>query len=213
MKLTKHGHACVRLEGDSGVLIIDPGALSGEVSLDSAGAVLITHEHFDHFAPDRLRAAAEANPALEIWACEAVVRQLGDITAQVRTVRHGDTFETAGFGVKVIGEWHAPNHPDLPIVQNIGYLIDEEVFYPGDALTRPGVEVPTLLLPTNAPWLKLSEMVEYARDVHPARAYSTHDALVNEIGQSLIDNALAMESDKQHAEFRRLKPGESVTLP
>ncbi len=213
MKLTKHGHACVRLEGDGGTLVIDPGTFSGDGLLDGADAVLITHEHFDHFDRERLRAAAQANPGLTIWTCQSVADRLGDVSAQVRTVRHGDDFQAAGFGVKVIGEWHAPNHPDTPIVQNVGYFVGDELFYPGDALTRPGVEVPTLLVPTNAPWLKLSEMVEYLRDVRPARAYSTHDGLVNEVGGRLIDTWLGQEADKQQADMRRLKPGESITLP
>lgn len=213
MKLTKFGHACVRLEKGGSILVVDPGSFSEESALDGAQAVLITHEHFDHVETDRLRRAAEANPALEIWTNEAVAATLADIPAKIQVVRHGDAFDTAGFGVKAVGEWHAPNHPDLPVVRNVGFLVDEEVFYPGDALTPPGVEVPTLLVPTNAPWLKVYEMVEYLRLVRPARAFSTHDGLLNDIGLGMIDSLLGMEADKQKAEMRRLKPGESVTLP
>lgn len=213
MKLTKFGHACVRLEREGSVLVIDPGALSEEAALDGAATVLITHEHFDHVEADRLRGAAEANPSLEIWTNEAVAAVLAGVPANIQVVRHGDTFDTAGFGVRVVGEWHAPVHPDLPIVRNVGFLVDEEVFYPGDALTPPGVEVPTLLVPTNAPWMKALEMVEYLRLIRPARAFSTHDGLLKDVGLGLIDRWLAMESDLQGAEMRRLKPGESVTLP
>ncbi|MFF5212389.1 MBL fold metallo-hydrolase [Streptosporangium sp. NPDC000396] len=213
MKLTKFGHACVRLEKGDSVLVIDPGTFSEESALDGAQTVLITHEHFDHVDVDRLRTAAETNPSLEIWTNEGVAATLTDVPAKIQIVRHGDTFDTAGFGVKVVGEWHAPNHPDMPIVRNVGFLVDEEVFYPGDAFTPPGVEVPTLLVPTNAPWMKASEMVEYLRQVRPARAFSTHDGLLNDVGLGLIDMWLNLESDKQKAEMRRLKPGESVTLP
>jgi L-ascorbate metabolism protein UlaG (beta-lactamase superfamily) len=213
MRLTKFGHACVRLEKDDSVLVIDPGSFSEESALDGAQAVLITHEHFDHVDADRLRRAAEANPSLRIWTNEGVAATLTDVPAKIQVVRHGDAFDTAGFGVRVVGEWHAPNHPDLPIVRNVGFLVDEEVFYPGDAFTPPGVEVPTLLVPTNAPWMKASEMVGYLREVRPARAFSTHDGLLNDIGLRLVDMWLEMESDRQKADMRRLKPGESVTLP
>ncbi|MER5645646.1 MBL fold metallo-hydrolase [Streptosporangium sp. NPDC002524] len=213
MRLTKFGHACVRLEKDDSALVIDPGSFSEESALDGARAVLITHEHFDHVDADRLRRAAGANPSLEIWTNEGVAAALADVPAKIQVVWHGDTFDTAGFGVRVVGEWHAPNHPDMPIVRNVGFLVDEEVFYPGDAFTPPGVEVPTLLVPTNAPWMKASEMVEYLRQVRPARAFSTHDGLLNDIGLRLIDMWLETESDKQKADMRRLKPGESVTLP
>ncbi|MCF6469173.1 MBL fold metallo-hydrolase [Nonomuraea sp. MG754425] len=209
MKLTKYGHACVRVEKNGKVLVIDPGAFTADPVLDDADAVLITHEHFDHVDVAKLKAAA---PGLEIWTCEAVAAGLTEVPGRVQVVGHGDDFETAGFRVKAFGEWHAANHPDAPIVQNVGFLVDDELFYPGDALTVPGAEVGTLLVPTGAPWLKLSETVEYLRTVRPARAYSTHDGLYSEAGLGLVDNWLRMEADKQGADIRRLAVGESATL-
>jgi L-ascorbate metabolism protein UlaG (beta-lactamase superfamily) len=211
MRLTKYTHACLRFEKNGKILVIDPGGFSKEDEpiLDGADAVLITHEHFDHLDVNRLKAAA---PGVEIWTCEAVAAELADVPAKVQVVRHGDTFGAAGFEVKVFGERHAKNHPDVPIVQNVGFLVDDEVFYPGDALTVPGVDVPTLMVPTNAPWMKLMEMVDYLRTVRPSRAFSTHDGLLNDSGLMLVDNYLRMESDKQGADMRRLKIGESVTL-
>ncbi|MEU0565774.1 MBL fold metallo-hydrolase [Nonomuraea sp. NPDC005983] len=210
MELTKYGHACVRLEKDGKVLVVDPGTFTEGSVLDGADAVLITHAHFDHVDVDRLRSAS---PDLEIWTCESVAEALSDVPAKVQVVRHGDDFQAAGFSVRVFGEWHAKNHPDVPVAQNVGFLLDDELFYPGDALTVPGVDVPTLLVPTNAPWLKLSETIDYLRAIRPARAFSTHDGLLNEVGLGLVDNFLKMESDKQDAEIRRLAVGESVTLP
>jgi L-ascorbate metabolism protein UlaG (beta-lactamase superfamily) len=210
MKLTKFGHACVRLENDGKVLVIDPGTFSEAAALDGAHGVLITHEHFDHVDVERMKTTSAD---LDIWTCEGVAAQLTDVPGTVHTVSHGDVFEAAGFGVRVFGDRHAANHPDMPRVQNVGFLVDDEVFYPGDAFTLPGVEVPTLLVPTGAPWLKLSETVEYLREIRPARAFSTHDGLYNEIGLGLVDNWLKMEADKQGADIRRLKVGESVMLP
>ena len=209
MRLTKLGHACVRLEKAGRAIVIDPGTFSGTGLLDGAEAVLITHEHFDHVDKALL---AQADPKLEIWTCQGVADQLGEIPPTVHVVRDGDAFETAGFRVRVAGEWHAVNHPDLPVVNNVGFLVDEEVFYPGDAFTPPPAEVSTLLVPTNAPWLRGADWVEYLRRVRPARAYSTHDGLLNEIGLKVIDNWLKMEADRAGADYRRLPPGESVTL-
>ncbi|WP_043618505.1 MBL fold metallo-hydrolase [Nonomuraea candida] len=209
MKLTKFGHACVRLEKDGKVLVIDPGSFTTDPVLDGADAVLITHEHADHVDVEKVRAAS---PGLEIWTCEGVAAQLTEVPGKVQVVGHGDAFETAGFQVRAFGEWHAANHPDMPIVQNVGFLLDDEVFYPGDALTVPQAEVGTLLVPTGAPWLRLSEMVEYLRTIRPARAYSTHDILYSEIGLGLVDNWLRLEAERQGADIRRLKIGESTTL-
>jgi L-ascorbate metabolism protein UlaG (beta-lactamase superfamily) len=209
MELIKYGHACVRVEKNGRVLVIDPGMFTQDPVLDGADVVLITHQHGDHVDVDKLKAAS---PDLEIWTCEGVAAELTEVPAKVQVVRHADDFESAGFRVKVFGEWHAKNHPDVPIVQNVGFLLDDELFYPGDALTVPDVDVPTLLVPTNAPWMKLMEMVDYLRTVRPDRAFSTHDGLLNDIGLSLVDNYLKMESDKQDADMRRLRIGESVTL-
>jgi L-ascorbate metabolism protein UlaG (beta-lactamase superfamily) len=209
VELTKYDHACVRLEKNGKVLVIDPGTFTRDPVLDGADAVLITHEHFDHVDVAKLKAAS---PELEIWTCEGVAAGLAEVPGKVQVVRHGDAFETAGFRVRAFGEWHARNHPDVPVVQNVGFLVDDEVFYPGDALTIPDVEVPTLLVPTGAPWMKLMEMVEYLRSVRPARAYSTHDALYSDRALPLVDAWLKMEADKQGADIRRLPVGASVTL-
>ncbi|MFE3452299.1 MBL fold metallo-hydrolase [Nonomuraea sp. NPDC059194] len=208
MKLTKCGHACVRIEKDGKVLVIDPGAFTDAAALEGADAVLITHNHFDHADRDKL---LTLSPEVTVWTCQGVAEGAAE-GLRVQTVRHGDTFEDAGFSVKVFGEWHAANHPDVPIVDNVGFLVDEELFYPGDAFTVPPVPVGTLLVPTGAPWLKLSEVIEYLRTVKPARAYSTHDALYSEQGLGLVDNWLKMEADKQGADIRRLPVGDSVTL-
>lgn len=209
MKLTKLGHACWRLEKDGQTLVIDPGSFSGEGLLDDADAVLITHEHFDHVDANLLK---NASPDLEVFTCQAVADQLGRIPAKVQVVHHGDAFTTAGYDVRAVGEWHARNLPDVPPVQNVGFLVDDEVFYPGDALTPPGAEVPTLLVPTGGPWLKASDIILYLRDVRPARAYSTHDGLYNEIGLKLVDNWLGGEAEAQKADFRRIPVGESVEV-
>ncbi|MEV0585646.1 MBL fold metallo-hydrolase [Nonomuraea sp. NPDC050310] len=210
MKLTKFSHACVRLEKDGKVLVIDPGTLSEAAALDGADVVLITHSHFDHADREKLLTL----PATaEVYTCAGVAAEAAaDLAARVHTVRHGDAFDAAGFGVRVFGEWHAANHPDVPAVDNVGFLVEEEVFYPGDAFTVPEASVGTLLAPTGAPWLRLAETIGYLREVKPARAYSTHDALYNDTGLGLVDNWLRMEAERQGTDIRRLATGESVTL-
>jgi len=55
MKLTKYGHACVRFDKGHPSLVVDPGKLTPEPGLpDGVETILITHEHFDHFDPERL---------------------------------------------------------------------------------------------------------------------------------------------------------------
>ena len=56
MRLTKFAHACVRLEKDGKVLLIDPGTFSEDTAFEKADAVLVTHEHQDHLDIERVKA-------------------------------------------------------------------------------------------------------------------------------------------------------------
>ncbi|XVQ12353.1 MBL fold metallo-hydrolase [Spirillospora sp. CA-255316] len=213
MRLTKLGHSCVRLQKDDRTLVIDPGAFTTEAgALEGADAVLITHEHFDHFEPDRLRKAMAENPALEAWTSRVVAENLADLGGRVHQVGHGDAVTVAGFEVHVYGEDHEILHPDVPPIPNTGFLIDGEVFHPGDALTVPGEPVRTLCLPGNAPWMKIPELYQYAREVRPERAFVIHDGLLNDNGLAVMETHVTNAGKEAGKEFRRLKPGESVDL-
>ena len=138
MELQKHGHACVVLTDGRPPAGHRPGRLHRPRGPARApSAVLITHEHSDHFEPERLRAALDADPALEIWTNRAVAGQLEGPAAGCTSSAHGDTFTAAGFDVHVHGEMHAVIHPDIPRIANVGFLVDGQVFHPGDALTVP----------------------------------------------------------------------------
>jgi L-ascorbate metabolism protein UlaG (beta-lactamase superfamily) len=211
MQLTKLGHACVRVRKDDRTLVIDPGGLTPESdAIAGAEAVLITHEHFDHLEAARLRKALAEDPRLTVYTCGAVAEILGDAGDRIRTVGDGDALTIAGFEVAVVGEKHEVVHPDVPPVDNIGFFIDGEVFHPGDAFTV--VSAPTLLVPGQAPWMKNPEMIQYLRAVTPRRAYAVHDGLLNDFGLALMTSQLEGEGEHQHADFRRLEPGEHVEL-
>lgn len=213
MKLTKKGHACVRLEKDGRSLVIDPGAFSEEDAAVGAEAILVTHEHMDHFDEGRLRAALEAEPAARIWTLASVAERIADaFPGRVHTVGEGDTFNAAGFDIEVHGQLHAVIHPDIPRITNVGYVVDGSVFHPGDALTVPGRPVETLLLPVHAPWNKLAELVDYVREVAPDRALDVHDALLSEVAPLVYGRMLGPEGPGIGAEHVRLAPGESITL-
>ncbi|MFI5754964.1 MBL fold metallo-hydrolase [Streptomyces sp. NPDC051569] len=210
MKLTKKTHACVRLEKDGRTLVIDPGGFSEEDAATGADVILVTHEHPDHFDEARLRAGLEANPAAELWTLRSVAEQVSAaFPGRVHTVGHGDTFAAAGFDVQVHGELHAVIHPDIPRITNVGYLVDGSVFHPGDALTVPGHPVDTLLLPVQAPWSKISEVIEYVREVRPRRAFDVHDALLTDLARPIYDTQIGSLGGADHG---RLAPGESTEL-
>jgi L-ascorbate metabolism protein UlaG (beta-lactamase superfamily) len=212
MRLTKLGHACVRLEKDGAALVIDPGVWRGEGALSGAAAVLITHEHPDHVDAEAVRAALTADPGLELWTNASVAGEFADFGGRVHTVAHGDTFTAAGFDVHVYGRDHAQIHPDVPIVANTGFAVDGAVYHPGDSLTVPEDRVSTLLLPVVGPWLKTSEMIDYAREVAPGRAFAIHDALLNDNGIGLTQRMLDLAAGPIGADFAWVEPGTEVEL-
>ena len=212
MELIKHGHACVVLcEGDRR-LVIDPGVFTEADALQGASAVLVTHEHPDHFAPERLQAALAADRALEVWTNAAVAGRLEGLGSRVHVLGDGDAVTIADFAVHVHGELHAEIHPEIPRVQNIGFLVDGTVFHPGDALTVPDEPVPTLLLPLHAPWSRTSDLVEYVRAVHADQAYAVHDGLLNDAGLDVVTGLLGERGPGTPTPLARLAPGDSVEL-
>lgn len=213
MKLTKKGHSCVRLDKDGQTLVIDPGVFSEVDAAAGADAILITHEHMDHFHEERLRTALDVNRAAEIWTLRSVAEQLVGFPGRVHTVGQGDTFTTAGFDIEVHGELHAIIHPDIPQVTNVGFVVDGSLFHPGDALTVPDRPVETLLLPVHAPWNKVGEVIDYVREVKPRRAFSVHDGLLTDMAHTLYNRMLSPEGPGvAGASHRRLAPGESAEL-
>ncbi|MEU8625987.1 MBL fold metallo-hydrolase [Streptomyces sp. NPDC048669] len=210
LTLTKKSHSCIRLEKAGRTLAIDPGGFSEQDAAIGAEAILVTHEHPDHFNEERLRAGLEANPAAEIWTLRSVADQLGAaFPGRVHTVGHGDTFTAAGFDVQVHGELHAVIHPDIPRITNIGFLVDDSLFHPGDALTVPDRPVDTLMLPVMAPWNKISEVIDYVREVAPRRAIDIHDALLTDLARPIYDTQIGGLGGTDHG---RLAPGDSTAV-
>jgi L-ascorbate metabolism protein UlaG (beta-lactamase superfamily) len=215
MEITKKGHACVRLSKEGRTLVIDPGGFSEEDAALGAEAVLVTHEHPDHFDEGRLRAALDADAATELWTLASVAERLaGAYPGRVHEVGEGDTFRTAGFEVEVHGQLHAVIHPDLPRITNVGYAVDDgALFHPGDALTDPGRPVRTLLLPVHAPWNKFSEVLDYVRQLAPERAFAVHDGLLSEAGHAVYGRNLGPQGPGLGGtDYARLAPGESATV-
>lgn len=210
LKLTKKSHSCVRLEKDGRTLVIDPGNFTEADAALGADVLLVTHEHPDHFDEERLRAGLESNPGAEIWTLRSVAEKISAaFPGRVHTVGHGDTFTAAGFDVQVHGELHAVIHPDIPRVTNVGYLVDGSLFHPGDALTVPDHPVDTLMLPVQAPWNKISEVIDYVREVKPRRAIDIHDALLTDLARPVYDRQIGQLGGARH---ERLTSGDSTDL-
>ena len=211
MRITKFGHACVRVEHAGVRLVLDPGGFTAREAVTGADVVLITHEHADHWTPDQLRATDAP-----IHTIAAVAAQIADaapeVAERVVVVAPGESFDV-GVPVTAVGEKHAVIHPELPHFDNSGFLLEvagTRVFHPGDALTLPEVDVDLLLLPVSAPWLRIAECIDYARDVGAPRSLAIHDKVYSEPGLGIIDGHLGRFLAPREQEYLRLADGEDL---
>ncbi|MEH1100823.1 MBL fold metallo-hydrolase [Micromonospora sp. CPCC 205561] len=200
MRITKFTHSCVRLEHDGGVLVVDPGTWSEPRALAAADAVLVTHEHTDHV--DVLRLAGLGVPVLAPEG--AALPDLAPLP--VTRVRAGECFTAAGLAVRAVGGRHATIHGGQPDCVNLGYLVGDDVYHPGDSLHRPDGPVRTLLVPAQASWLKLTEAIDFAVAVGAERVFPIHDAQLNERGLASVNGWFA----ETVPGYRFLAPGESA---
>ena len=83
MRVTKHEHACLRLDSEGKTLLIDPGSFT--LPLDDLGTlvgVVLTHEHPDHWTPAQLDAIRSQAPSVPVFGP-------GGRVAAARTLRDG----------------------------------------------------------------------------------------------------------------------------
>ncbi|HWH31012.1 MAG TPA: MBL fold metallo-hydrolase [Mycobacteriales bacterium] len=206
MRITRFGHSCLLVEDGEARLLLDPGVFSsGFEELRGLTGVLVTHQHPDHLDRDRLPALLEANPDARLHCDEGTGRQL-DVPCTV--VREGDRLDL-GTSVQVHGVQHAVIHPDIPRIPNVGYLVGERFFTPGDALTVPEADVEVLGLPTDAPWLKLVESVDLLRAVRPRVAFPVHDAV---LAQPQIWYGQLTQLAPDGTDYRTVGPRDAVPL-
>ena len=183
VRITKYTHSCVRLElAGGGTLVIDPGIWSEPQALDGADSVLVTHDHADHV--DLLRLKGLGVP---VYAPRSSRMPGLDFIG----VDVGEDFTAAGFQVSALGGRHAPTYGGLPDCANLGYLVENSLYHPGDSLHLPDRPVETLLVPMQASWMRTDEAIDFVRAIKPERAYGIHDAQLNERGLSSVDGWLS----------------------
>lgn len=175
MQITHLGHACLLVELEDTRLLIDPGVFSDVSGVADLAGILVTHQHGDHLDPAAVRDLMAANPSAQLVidpdTAEAVVG-----LPPARVVRPGDRLQLGGVAVDVLGGIHAAVWGPVPGCTNNAYLIGEgALLHPGDSFVLPGRDVDVLAVPIDAPWLKLSEAVDYVSGTSPRVAIPIHE--------------------------------------
>lgn len=211
MKVTKLEHAALIVEATGKALIIDPGSLTTPVTEPGdAVAIVLTHEHADHWTPEQLHRIITRCPEARIFGPAGVAAAATGF--EITVVADGDQHDVGPFRLRFLGERHAVIHETLPVPDNVGVLVNGLLFHPGDALTVPPVAVDTLALPSAAPWLKLGEAMDYVTAVAPRRAIPIHDAILSAAGRNLVNGRLAAMTEAAGGELVALDPLQSVDI-
>lgn len=203
MKLTKYEHACFTVEKDGQVLVIDPGNLSDDfVTPENVVAVVITHQHPDHFDAEKLAAIFAKNNAVLVLGPTDVIDKVE--IENKKAVSPGEKLSVGPFDLEFFGGVHTEIHSSIPRCQNVGMMINGLLYYPGDSLNAPDRPVDVLALPAAAPWLKISEAMDFLTAARPRLAFPTHDAILSDKGHELVDRLLGSTGERIGAEYTRL---------
>jgi L-ascorbate metabolism protein UlaG (beta-lactamase superfamily) len=212
MKLTKLEHSALILENTGQRLFIDPGSFTTPLT-DTAGtvAVVITHEHADHWTPEQLDRILSMNPGVQIFGPAGVAAAAPNF--DIRVVKHGDEITAGPFNLRFFGEKHAVIHSSIPVIDNVGVLVNDELYYGGDSFTVPdGVTVGTLATPAGAPWLKIAEVIDYVLEVKPRRSFPTHEMVLSRSGKDLSNARIKAATEEAGGEFFPLEPQDTLDL-
>ncbi len=212
MQLTHFGHSCLLADFGHTTILFDPGNFShGFEGIAGLSAILITHQHPDHVDAERLPALRDANPDAPVYADPQTAAQLDN---SVLPVHVGDELQVGQLTIRALGGKHAVIHPELPVIENISFLVGDgehaaRLMHPGDALFVPDEPVDVLATPAAAPWMKISEAVDYLRAVAPQRAVPIHQAIINTDARGIYYGRLSEMTD---ADFQVLPEETGVTF-
>jgi L-ascorbate metabolism protein UlaG (beta-lactamase superfamily) len=208
MKLTKYGHCALLIEIDDVRLLTDPGSFSsGFEELTNLDAIVITHEHQDHYHVPSLQAVLAKNPGA-IVVCNSAVAKLCEVEGiKTMVVDDGQKLSVKNLELEGKGLMHAEIFGEFGMVQNTGYFFGDKLYYPGDAFTLPEREVLVLAVPISAPWLAISHAINFAKASKATYAIPVHDAVLSDKGVGV--HYRVFENNVTNMKFVNLDHGKS----
>lgn len=141
MKITKHAQSCLLVETEDTKILIDPGVFVTEkegydlnkfVNID---AILISHEHSDHFEPEDIKKIINNNPDIPVYTTEKV-KSLFDYK-NVSVLKSQQVITLNEFYITGVKSIHGPLPNGMEPPEVIGFLIDDgkNTFYdPADTI-------------------------------------------------------------------------------
>ncbi|MVU79256.1 MBL fold metallo-hydrolase [Nocardia sp. ET3-3] len=208
MRIAHFGHSCILVELNGARILFDPGTFShGFEGITGLDAIAVTHQHPDHIDPNRISALIEANPRARLLSDPQTALQRGEPWEAVHAgnvLKVGDVQITGG------GGRHAVIHPDIPVIDNTVFQLGTaedpaQLVHPGDSLWVPPTPVGVLAIPAVAPWMRISEAVDYLRAVNPTIAFPIHYGIIAPEAQGIYFGRLN-EMGPVNTEFKIIEP-------
>lgn len=210
MKITKYEHACLDITDGKNRLIICPGIFSTSLKdFSNISAVVITHVHADHLGADNIKKIIASNPDVKIFTTEEAAKE---IPSNVQVVKGGQTTEVGDLKLEFYGEKHSEIDPQTPLAQNVGLLVNDKLYYPGDSFTECPKPFEVLAVPASAPWLRVGQTIPLIENSQCKVVFPTHNALLSEEGHSTTNNWLQKFAERSGKKFTFLQPGDSIDI-
>jgi L-ascorbate metabolism protein UlaG (beta-lactamase superfamily) len=211
MQITKYEHACFVVSIGDKKLVVDPGSFTVPLpDSNNIVGVVVTHEHADHWTPEHLTRILEHSPDAKLFGPAGVAAAASGFDFVV--VEGGQKIEIEPFNLEFFGEKHAEIHSSFPIVDNVGVLINDQVYYSGDSFTQGPEGVDVLAVPASAPWLKIGEIMDYVLEAKPKKSFPTHEMINSVIGNGMANARIQATTEANGGEFFPLTPGDSIEL-
>ncbi len=204
MKLTRFFQSCLLIEEGGARILIDPSGQDAD-NYDKFGkldAVLYTHEHSDHFAPEL--AQRFMSDGVKTYANASTAKQM---RSQPQVVSDGQEFDVNGLKVQVRELPHCLMVDGSTSVQNSGYLVGGRLFHPGDGKELEGLQAEVLAVPINGPDISLHDAFAFAVQVGAKQVVPIH---FDYLGGN--PDFLARSLDEKNIKTHSLKQGESTDL-
>ncbi|MEV6274198.1 MBL fold metallo-hydrolase [Nocardia sp. NPDC051832] len=208
MRIAHFGHSCLLVELHGKKVLFDPGTFAhGFEGLTGLDAIAVTHQHPDHIDPLRIDALLDANPGARVFSDPQTAQQRG---GRWEAVHAGNIVELGDLRITGGGGRHAVIHPELPVIDNTVFQLGTaedpaELVHPGDSLWVPPVPVGVLAIPAAAPWMRISEAVDYLRAVAPRTALPIHYGIIEPGARGIYFGRLS-EMGPAGTEFTVLEP-------